>query len=183
MNTALVIIDVQNDYFPNGKKELTGSVEAVKNIRSVIDCCRSQKYGIIYIQHIASKPNAPFFIDGTDGIEIHESIRPQETDTIIIKHFPNSFRETSLKEYLEENRITHLVFTGMMTHMCVDTTVRAAFDLGYTNTLIADCCATLDLTYNSETIKAKEVQKSFLAALNGTFCTLQTTKEFIKSAT
>ena len=71
----------------------------------------------------------------------------------------------------------------MMTHMCVDTTVRAAFDLGYTNTLIADCCATLDLTCNSETVTAKEVQNAFLAALNGTFCTLLATKEFIKSTT
>jgi nicotinamidase-related amidase len=182
MNTALVIIDVQNDYFPNGKKELSGSMDAVKNIQAVINHCRSKKYKIIYIQHIASKPNAPFFVEGTDGIEIHESIRPQDTDEIIVKHFPNSFRETSLKEYVAENQITDLVFVGMMTHMCVDTTVRAAFDLGYTNTLIADCCATLDLSYNNETVQAKEVQNAFLAALNGTFCTLRTTEEFLLKA-
>lgn len=180
MKTALVVIDVQNDYFPNGKKELSGSTEAVNNIRAVIGHCRAKGNAIIYIQHIAAKPDAPFFAAGTDGIAIHESIRPQEGDAIIIKHFPNSFRETALKEYLDENQITHLVFTGMMTHMCVDTTVRAAFDLGYSNTLIADCCATLDLVHDNETVGAKDVQNAFLAALNGTFCTLQTTREFLR---
>lgn len=179
MQTALIIIDVQNDYFPNGKKELSGSTEAAARLRSLIDHCRSQGLKIIYIQHIAAQPDAPFFVDGTNGITIHESVRPQEGDEVIIKHFPNSFRETRLQEVLAKHRITHLIFAGMMTHMCVDTTVRAAFDLGYSSTLIADCCATLDLAHDHETIRARDVQNAFLAALNGTFCTVRTAREFI----
>ena len=180
MNKALVIIDVQNDYFPGGRKELKDSLEALENIQKVIKNCREKGCKIIFIKHIAIKPTATFFINGTSGVEIHKGIEPEENDEIIIKNYPNSFRETDLKEVLNRNQITDLVFTGMMTHMCVDTTVRAAFDLGYSSILISDCCATLDLTYENEMIKAKEVQNVFLAALNGTFCKIMITDDFIE---
>ncbi len=180
MNTALIIIDVQNDYFTGGRKELKGSLEALGNIQKVIKNCREKDYKIIFIKHIAIKPTATFFINGTSGVEIHKGIEPEENDEIIIKNYPNSFRETVLKEVLSRNQITDLVFTGMMTQMCVDTTVRAAFDLGYSSILISDCCATLDLTYENEMIKAKEVQNAYLAALNGTFCKIKTTEDFIE---
>jgi len=179
MNTAFVIIDVQNDYFPGGRKELKGSLEALEKIQKVIKHCREKSCKIIFIKHIAIKPTATFFINGTTGIEIHKGIQSEENDEIILKKYPNSFRETDLNEILNRNHITDLVFAGMMTHMCVDTTVRAAFDLGYNSILISDCCATLDLTYKNEMIKAKDVQNTFFAALNGTFCKTITSEDFI----
>ncbi len=96
-----------------------------------------------------------------------------------MKHAPNAFLNTDLLDYLKNNVITDLVICGSMTHMCIDASVRAAADFGFNNTVIGDACATKDLTLNVETVKAKEVQIAFLAALNGTFAEVKTTEEFL----
>ena len=98
---------------------------------------------------------------------------PEPQDKIIVKRYPNSFHKTELDEYLKDLGIEKLIVCGMMTHMCVDTTVRAAMDYGYEVTVVADACATMDLTYNNETINAETVQKSFLASLDGVFATIE----------
>ena len=178
MKKALIIIDIQNDYFPGGTMELHKSTEAAGNCKKVIDCFRKSKDLIIYIQHIVLNPNAVFFLPDTKGAEIHESIKPLDGEIVIQKHFPNSFRETTLNDILKKNGIRTLVFTGMMTHMCVDTTVRAASDLGYTSMVVGDCCATRQLTYKNESVGAEEVQRAYLAALNGAFASVVSTEEF-----
>jgi nicotinamidase-related amidase len=99
--------------------------------------------------------------------------------TTIIKHFPNSFRETELLDYLSINGVENLVICGMMTHMCVDATTRAAKDFGFNCTLIGDACTTKDLDINGETVKAKDVHNGFLAALNYFYSTVITTKEYL----
>jgi nicotinamidase-related amidase len=177
---ALLIIDVQNDYFPNGKLELDGSIKAVEKIRKMIDKFHTEKLPIIYIRHIAKNKNATFFIEGTNGTEIYEEIKPEQDDIIIEKHYPNSFRETELKKICEAKGIDTLVIVGMMTHMCVDTTTRAAKDLGFDCILISDCCATKDLAYKDQIIRAKDVQHSFLAALNGTFAQVIDSNDCLK---
>ena len=91
---------------------------------------------------------------------------------MIIKRYPNSFLETELDEYLKSLQVDTLIVCGMMTHMCVDTTVRAAMDYGYQVRLVADACATMDLVLNGETIPAETVQKAFLAAMDGVFATV-----------
>jgi len=169
MKKALIIIDVQNDYFPSGRMELYGSVEVASKIKSVIEKSRLENTPIIYVKHIAIKKEATFFINGTDGIEIYDGIRPSNEDKILIKNYPNSFRETKLHEICQSMKIDTLVIVGMMTHMCVDTTTRAAFDLGYKSIVIGDCCATKDLQYDGNLVKAKDVQIAYLSALNGTF--------------
>jgi nicotinamidase-related amidase len=179
MNTALILIDIQNDYFENGKMPLAGSSEASLNARQVLDHFRSEGWPVIYIQHIASRPNSTFFLPQTKGAEIHDNIKPKENEKVVIKHFPNSFRETALLEYLKINNITNLVICGMMTHMCVDATVRAASDFGFNCTLISDACATRDLEINGEVVKAAEVQKSFLAALSGFYASVITTPQYL----
>ncbi len=177
MKKALIIIDIQNDYFPGGTMELHKSTEAACNCKKVLDLFRKNKELIIYIQHIALKPGASFFLPGTKGAEIYEGVKPLEGEIILQKHFPNSFRETGLHDLLKKNGVTNLVFTSMMTHMCVDTTVRAAFDLGYTSTVLGDCCAAKKLTYKNETVEAEDVQCSYIAALNGTFASVINTEE------
>lgn len=177
MKKALIIIDIQNDYFPGGTMELHKSTEAACNCKKVLDLFRKNKELIIYIQHIALKPNAVFFLPETKGVEIHEGVKPLEGEIILQKHFPNSFRETSLEDILKKNGITNIVFAGMMTHMCVDTTVRAAFDLGYSSTVVGDCCASKQLIYKNETVNAEEVQTAYLAALNGTFASVVSSEE------
>jgi len=179
MNTALILIDIQNDYFENGTMPLVGSGKASLNARQVLDKFRAEGMPIIHIQHIAARPNSTFFLPATKGSEIQDNVKPEETEKVIIKHFPNSFRETELLEYLKSRNITDLVICGMMTHMCVDATVRAAKDFGFNCTVISDACATRDLTINGETVKAVEVQKSFLAAFNGFYASVKTTKEYL----
>ena len=177
MKKALLIIDVQNDYFPGGSMELVGSEEAAKNTSDILEKCRKRRIPVIYMQHIADK-NASFFLPKTKGVEIHSLVKPKRKDKIFQKKFPNSFRDTKLHKYLKQKKIKELIICGMMTHMCVDTTVRAAYDLGYNCTLIGDACATRDLEFENRMIAAKNVQGSFLSALDSTFANIMYTKYF-----
>jgi nicotinamidase-related amidase len=179
-NTALLIIDIQNDYFENGSMRLTGSEQASMNAKLILEKFRTSKLQVIHIQHAALNPNATFFLPNTKGAEINSNVKPLENEKVIVKHYPNSFRETELLSYLKEKHITDLVICGMMTHMCVDATVRAAKDLGFTITLIDDACATRDLEINGEKVNAAEVQKAFWAALNFTYAGIVTTKQYLE---
>lgn len=181
MKTALLIIDVQNDYFPQGKAELVNSTDAALNIKRLLEHFRGKLMPVIHVQHISVRPGSSFFLPGTHGAEFHETVTPQDNEKVIIKNYPNSFRNTDLNEYLKRNQITSLVITGMMTHMCVDTTVRAAFDLGYECIVASDCCATRALSLYDKIIPAEDVQASFLAALNGVFSRVQKTDEILRT--
>ena len=149
--------------------ELQGSLEAAGKARLLLDCFRQGELPVFFIQHISTRPGASFFLPGTPGIEIHESVRPLEGETILQKHYPNSFRETGLLEVLKAEGITRLAICGMMTHMCVDATVRAACDYGFECTIAGDACATRDLKYEGQVVPAGAVHSAFLAALNGTY--------------
>jgi nicotinamidase-related amidase len=179
MKTALLIIDIQNDYFDKGTNPLIGSDKASENARLILDRFREESLPVIHIQHIATRPSATFFLKGTKGAEIHDNVKPLGKEKLIIKHSPNSFQGTELLEYLKSKNITDLVICGMMTHMCVDATVRAAKDFGFNIILIGDACATKDLEINGQTVKAEEVQKSFLAALNYVYATVKTTRQYL----
>lgn len=179
MNTALLIIDVQRDYFPGGSMELTGSTEAAGKIAEVLARFRERNECVVHVQHIANYPGATFFLPDTRGVEFHDAVLPKPGETVVRKHFPNSFRDTELNKVLADRGIKHLVVVGMMTHMCVDTTVRAAFDLGYGCSILSDCCATRDLGFMGTAIDASSVQKSFLAALNGTFGKVMSSETYL----
>jgi len=180
MNKALIIIDIQNDYFENGRMPLVGSVQASLNARKILDKFRAEGLPVIHIQHIALQQAATFFQTQTSGADIHENVKPAEKEKVIVKHYPNSFRETELLEYLKGKNMTDLVICGMMTHMCVDATVRAAKDLGFNCTVIGDACATRDLKINDEVVKAAEVHNAFLAAFNGFYATIKTTQQYLE---
>ena len=98
-------------------------------------------------------------------MEIHTSVTPQQGETVFQKHFPNSFRETPLFDHLSQPGIKKLVIAGMMTHMCIDATTRAAYDLGFECLLAHDACATRDLKFKDKLIPASHVHGAFLAAL------------------
>jgi nicotinamidase-related amidase len=181
MKQALLLIDIQNDYFDAGAMTLVNANPASENAKLLLETIRSKKLPVIHIQHIATKAGATFFLPETFGVEIHKSVRPVANEKVIVKHFPNSFRETELLDILRKNEITDLIVAGMMTHMCIDATTRAAKDLGYNCTLIGDACATRNLEINGETVKATDVHNAFLAALNVTYANVSTTKEQIQS--
>jgi nicotinamidase-related amidase len=165
LKTALILIDIQNDYFPGGKMELEASLVAAQPARRLLDFFRQQGWPTIHIQHVSTRPDATFFLPDTGGVDFHQSISPLPGESVIVKHFPNSFRETSLLEHLLGLNIEGLVICGMMTHMCVDASTRAAADFGYPVRLAADACATRDLVYGEITVPAQSVQAAFLAAL------------------
>ncbi len=179
MKKALIIIDVQNDYFDNGAMPLVGSDVACNNVKLLVDNFRAASLPVIYIQHVATRPDATFFLPNTEGVKIHATISPLKSEKVVIKHYPNSFKETDLMEYLNQMQITDLVICGMMTHMCVDATTRAAKDFGFSISVIGDACATRDLEYKGNVVKATEVQNSFLSALNYFYSVVQNTKEYI----
>ncbi len=182
MKTALIIIDIQNDYFENGSNPLVGSKQASIKARMILDKFRNTNLPIIHIQHLSIRPNSTFFIPDTFGAEININVKPQENEKVITKYFPNAFIKTDLLDYLKDNAIENLVICGMMTHMCVDSTVRAAKDFGFNIVLIEDACATKDLEVNGQFVKAIDVQNSFLGALNYYFATLKTSEAYLNES-
>jgi len=165
MKNCLVVVDMQNDYFPGGSMELVGIKQAAANAQLLLNQFRKAKMPVVHIQHISARPDATFFLPETEGAQIHTMVAPREDEIVIVKHFPNSFRYTSLLELLKQQETYDLVICGAMTHMCIDSTTRAAFDLGFTCTVAEDACATKDLVYQNKTVKAADVQASFMAAL------------------
>lgn len=176
MSKCLLIIDIQNDYFPGGKMELYKANEAANKAAEVLMNCRMTDLPIIFVQHIADI-NSSFFIPDSHGAELHDMIRPLQKELIIQKSYPNAFRGTSLLEILHKNQINEIILCGMMTHMCVDTSVRAAYDLGFECTLISDACATKELEFDSIVVHPREVQTSYLSAIDGTFAKVIKAKE------
>jgi nicotinamidase-related amidase len=166
---ALVIVDLQNDYFPGGAMQLEGADAAGERAAQVLAEFRTHGWPVVHVRHLSVRPGATFFVPGTPGAEIHASVRPGEGEPVVEKNFPNSFRDTDLGKRLEALGAKHLVVAGMMTHMCVDATVRQAADLGYRVTLLADACATREQSYGGERVPARQVHAAFLAALNGLY--------------
>jgi nicotinamidase-related amidase len=179
MKTALILIDIQNDYFPNGTMELEGSVEASLRAKEVLRFFRNKELPVVHIQHIAVESRATFFLPDTVGVNIHKNVQPLPNELIIQKHYPNSFRETPLLDYLNKDQIRRLVICGMMTHMCVDAATRAAFDYGFRCIVLHDACATRSLLFKNRIIPAKHVHEAFLAALGSAYAQVMSVEEFL----
>ena len=158
--------------------ELEGVDEALHQANELVSYCRERGDEVIFIQHISTREGATFFSPGTAGVALHNKLNMDE-DIVITKNYPNSFRGTNLQQRLDINGVKELIICGAMTHMCIESTVRAGFDLGYKIILAGDACATRALTYGGQTLKAREVQLGCLAALDGIFCQVKTVSEII----
>ncbi len=178
MSKALIIVDVQNDYFPNGRYELSKPLQALENIKKLVRYFNDKNYSIFHIQHIAPK-GATFFEEGTCGADIHNDLLPAKN--VIIKHAPNSFLDTNLDKELKDKGIKEIVICGMMTHICIDATAKAGDDLGYKVTVISDACDTRDLEWNGEKLPSHLVEKVFFASLSFKASVIKTTSDFINS--
>ncbi len=176
---ALLLIDLQRDYFPGGRMELIDMNEAAEQAARLLEHFRRRKLPVIHIQHVSTRPGAGFFLPDTEGVEIHPTLAPLDSEKHLIKHAPNSFRDTDLHRHLQELSISELLICGAMTHMCIDTSVRAAFDLGYTLRVAADACATRDLVFQGQQVPAAQVQAAFLAALASPFARVLPTSELL----
>lgn len=179
MKTVLLLIDIQNDYFDEGKNPLMNSLSASLKARDLLVFFRAASLPIVHIRHTAIRPGATFFLPGSPGAQTHSNVLPIDGELVIEKHYPNSFRETNLLEVLKEMQAEMIVICGMMTHMCIDASTRAAFDLGFTCWLAEDACATKDLIFQDVKIPAAYVHAAFLAALKGTYARVLTSDEII----
>jgi nicotinamidase-related amidase len=181
MKQGLIIIDVQNDYFQGGNMELVGMEAAADNCQRLLTRFRDDQAPIFHIQHISVRAGASFFVPATVGCEINDRVKPAADESVTEKNFPSAFRDTGLQGLLKNAGIEQLVVCGAMTQMCVDTTVRAAFDLGFSCQVISDACATRDLEFEGRTVPASAVQDAFMASLNGLFAVVSTTEDFLQT--
>jgi len=181
MTACLVLVDLQNDYFPGGNMELVGINAATSHAQILLNEFRTTKRPLVHIQHISLQPGATFFLPGSEGAKISPLVTPAEDETVIVKHFPNSFRDTALLEKLRAVKADTLVICGAMSHMCIDATTRAAFDLGFKCIVAEDACATKDLAFKDTTTKAADVHASFMAALSAVYAKVISTADIIQN--
>jgi nicotinamidase-related amidase len=182
MSEALVLIDLQNDYFPGGAFVVDGGDAALANAVLLLADFRRAGRPVIHVQHIANRPGATFFLPGTAGVDIHPAVAPWAGESVIEKHFPNGFRDTVLLATLRAHGVDRLLIAGMMTHQCIDATTRAAWDLGFVCRIAGDACATRALTYAGETLPAAQVHTVMLAALAGFYASVEPTAAILAGA-
>ena len=180
MNIALLLLEFQNDYFQNGRTPLEKSLEASSMAQTVLQAYRERKCPIIHVQHISTQPNASYFLPCTKGAEFYGSLQPIKGETVIKKHYPNCFKDTTLLNHLIKSQINHLVICGMMTHLTIDASVRAAYDLGFSCTVLHDACAAHALEFNHMTITSQQVHYAFLAALQPSYASILSVDDFLQ---
>ena len=168
LKTALLIVDIQNFYFPGDGPGLVNAEEASLNAKEILEIFREKKQLVVYVRHKASRE-----------FEINKNVEPLSTEKVITKTEVNSFKGTDLLEYLKKNNINRLIIIGMQTQMCIEAAVRAGHDLGFECVLIQDACATRDLKFGNKTVKAEDVQTSTLATfIDGEYAIVTDLKNF-----
>lgn len=165
MTPGVLVIDIQQDYFPGGAYPLVGSEAAARIAGSIVTQARARGEWVCHIQHQAVEPGSSFLVAGTPGGEVHPLLAPIDGERVITKQAPNSFVGTNLAEALAERGIDELMIVGMMSSMCVDATVRAAIDIGFSVTVVENGCAAPDLTFRETVIPGRTVHAAFMAAL------------------
>jgi nicotinamidase-related amidase len=177
--SALLVIDLQNEYLPTGKLPLVNIEKATSNAVNVIAKARQNGTQVIHVKHIFANGELPIFEPNSNGIEFQETVRPQANETVIVKNNVNSFLNTNLKEVLDSNNVTELVVIGAMSHMCVDAAVRAASDFGYKVKVVHDACATFDLEFNGLKIPAAYAHATLMAAFEFAYAKVISTEDYV----
>lgn len=180
--TALIVVDIQNDYFPGGLWTLSKVEAAAAKAAQVIAAFRARGDLVVQIRHEFTSDDAPFFRPGSEGAQIHPSVINQGEEPVVLKHYINSFRDTELKPVLDRHGIDSLVVVGCMSHMCVDGITRAAVDFGYATTVLHDACATLDLEFEGVRVPAEQVHAAFMAALRFGYAPVISTAQYLNQA-
>jgi nicotinamidase-related amidase len=178
---ALIVVDIQNDYFAGGKWILDGVDDAADNARDVIDAARTNGDLVVHIRHETLAKDAPFFVPSTEGAQLHPKAANLPDERVIVKHHMNPYRETDLQKILENHGIEAVVVVGNMSHMCIDAVTRASVDFGYRTTVVHDACATHDLEFNGVKVPATQVHAAFMAALSFGYAEIVSAAAFLDS--
>lgn len=176
---ALIIIDIQNDYFPGGKWTLANADAAADNAAKALAAARARGDLVIHVRHEFESADAPFFAPGSDGAQIHPKLAPQGDEAVVLKHKVNAFLDTPLQGLLEQRRVSEVTVVGSMSHMCIDAAVRAAADLGYAVTVLHDACATRDLEFNGSIIPAAQAHAAYMSSLAFAYAQVISTQDWL----
>ncbi len=175
---ALIVIDVQNDYFPGGRWELARMDAASANVGRLLRHYRELGAPVVHIRHeFPDAASAPFFAPGSEGAAIHPSAAPADGEPVLLKHHINSFRDTPLLDILRGHEADEVVICGAMSHMCVDACTRAANDFGFQVTVAHDACASRELEFGGVTVPAAHAHAAFMAALGFAYADMRSTDE------
>ena len=172
MPRALLLVDIQRDYFPGGAYPLVGSDAAADAAAGALARFRASAEPVIHVQHVWDAPDAQFFRPDSPGVAHDPRVAPAGDEPVIVKAKPNAFLDTELERRLRASGTDELVVAGMMTSMCVDATVRAAVDLGFSVTVLGDACAAPDLEHGGVEVPGTHVHAAFLAALADGYATV-----------
>jgi nicotinamidase-related amidase len=178
---ALIVVDIQNDYFPGGKWPLSGVEAAADNAARIIGAARAAGDLVVHIRHEFVGENPPFFAAGSEGARIHPKVLNQSDEPVIVKNQVNAFRDTDLRQVLDRNGVAEVTVVGNMSHMCVDAAARAAGDFGYKVTVIHDACATRDLEFGGARVPAAQVHAAFMSALGSGYAAMRSTRDYLAS--
>lgn len=177
-DTVLIIIDIQNMYFEEGSYKLFNAEEASLKAAQILQHFRSKNLPVIHVKHLF-KDDKITQQELMRKCEIHKNVMPVEGEIVIEKNYPSSFLNTGLKSHLDDLKAERLVVVGMMSHMCIDTTVRAAQNYGYDVTVLEDACTTKNLNTKDGVVHAGVVHNVFMASLKGMFAQVMTVDEYI----
>ena len=167
--TALLIIDIQAFYFPEGMVPLVNAGEAAARAGELLGCFRRAGRPVVHVQHLPKGVDRPDPTEIDSQYRIRPEVLPKPGEPVIGKHHANSFRDTELEATLRELGVKRLVVAGMQTHMCVEAAVRAAADLGFEVTVAHDACATRNLSFEGTTVPAGHVHAAALAAMASSY--------------
>ena len=166
-DSTLIMIDCQNTY-TQGVLELEGVQPALDQAAELLDRARSARIPIVHIMHDAG-PGSPYDVRDQIG-QIVDRVAPREGEPVVVKTFPNAFTGTDLDQRLTAAQGRDLILAGFMTHMCVSSTARGAFSLGYRPAVVAGATATRALPSPvGEPVSAAAVQAASLAAISDLF--------------
>lgn len=178
MKKALLVIDVQNEYF-TGKLKVTYPSNSLDNILNVMDYAKENNMIIIIVQHTAFSGET--FVKDSNEWEIHPEILKKSYDYHIEKIKPSSFHKTNLEEILEKENIEGVVISGYMTQMCCDTTAREAFHKGYEVEFLSDATGTIDVSNKIGTISSKDLHNATLITQSLRFSNVLSSKELMNN--
>ncbi|BAZ50442.1 isochorismatase family protein [Nostoc sp. NIES-4103] len=163
MKRALLVIDVQNEYF-TGKLPVTYPSKSLDNILQVMNIAQRRGIPIIVVRHTQPQADSPIFRKGSKEWELHPEVAKRPYDLLIEKNLPGSFTGTELESWLKNRGIDTVVICGYMTQMCCDTTARQASHLGFSVEFLSDATGTLAFKNHAGVATDEELHRATLVA-------------------
>jgi nicotinamidase-related amidase len=168
--TALLLIDIQDFYFPGGALPLVGPEAAAAQAARLLAAARAAGWPVLHVRH-----------DFEPGGAINAAVAPIAGEKVFTKSEVSCFNGTALLAHLRELGTERLVIAGMQTHMCLEAAARAAHDLGFESVVVGDACATRDLSWGGRTVAAADVHAATLATLDRNYATVTDTESLLGS--